>query len=351
MVMTEQLTVLAQDVDIGTLGFRLDEIPQQPNRETFKFLLNPAHPDAALNAVRAIYSYLFWEDGAGNNPEKLNAALSDKDSLIRWVKDRADKGLTVFDDLIEMAKRANLLYQVSYARSGMQFHPDENEDAYEHFSDLLRNKLGETKSTGEKSELAWAAEELVPLMQSKGLDLVPLIGREDFYTKFRHWAQSIRQRDRVMEAADRRWEAAKKQAAQKLLQAGDPAEEEVLQKDLLRIIEQENLSKGDLLQDYETAIRDGFMDIVNPQTTVRQIDEKWKRGNQPPDNLGKGIGYTALISQQKTLLIAEFDYSILNPLETAIETMIDVRGMTDPMLIIQQLRDFADGIEKTIGGK
>ena len=334
--------------------FDLERIPPQPNREMFNFLLNPEAPDAALQAVKAIYSFLFWEGYEDRNKDKISAALVDQDSLIRWIKDRADKGLLVFESLAEMVERASLMFKVSYERSGLQFVPDANEDVYEHFTDLLKDKRDCTKSTGEKSELDWAVEYIIPQMQSRGLDIAPLIGQPDFYTKFRHWIQAVRQRDRLIDVAGRRFDHAKKTIAKKLASSEpDSPKNQEIQDDLVRTLEQENTSKQSLLEDFEKVITEGFQDVVDPAVTVKVIDEKWNRNfafEQALAKLGKGVGYTALINQQKTLLIAEFDYSMLSVIEKNINSLIDVRGMTEPLLIIRQLREVADEIEKVLGG-
>ena len=343
--------IMLSQVPIIT-DFSLDDIPPQTTRDTFKFLLHPEAPDAAQSAVRAIYSYMFWEDKEGSNQQKLDAALEDKDTLLRWVKDRADKSLNVFNDLIGMAERASVLYQTAYNRAGMQLKPDENEDVYESLIDLLKAKEKITNSDGEKYELAWMASTLIPEMKARGLNVEPLVGDAAYYTKFRHWGQSIRQRDRVMDAASKRFNSAKTEAAQKLTKAKDPSTIAALENDLIKIIEQETTVKQELLAEYGAAISEGFADIVNPDTTVRQIDEKWRRKEiSVVEAIGRGTGYTAIISGQKTILFADFDYSFLSALEVVVAPMIDVKGMTDPILIVKQLRDYADAIEKTLGGQ
>ena len=349
-------TVIHNQIPISSIllqtDFSLDDIPPQTTRDTFKFLLHPEAPDAAQKAVSAIYSYMFWEDKEGSNQQKLDAALQDKDTLFRWIKDRADKSLNVFNDLIGMAERASVLYQTAYNRAGMQLKPDENEDVYESLVDLLKAKEKTTNSDGEKYELAWMASVLIPEMKARGLNVEPLVGDATYYTKFRHWGQSIRQRDRVMDAASKRFNSAKTEAAQKITRAKDPSTITALENDLIKIIEQETTVKQELLADYGTAISEGFADIVNPDTTVKQIDEKWRRKEiSVVEAIGRGTGYTAIISGQKTILIAEFDYSFLSAIEVIVAPMIDVKGMTDPLLIVKQLRDYADAIEKTLGGQ
>jgi len=105
------------------------------------------------------------------------------------------------------------------------------------------------------------------------------------------------------------------------------------------------------LGDYESVIRDGLQDILDPSVTVRAIDEKWRLDYAPAlGNIGKGVGYTALIDTQKAILIAEFDYSMLSMVQKILEPLIDIVGMTDPAIIVRELRQFTDKIDKTLGG-
>ena len=41
---------------------------------------------------------------------------------------------------------------------------------------------------------------------------------------------------------------------------------------------------------------------------------------------------------------------MLSVIEKNINSLIEVRGMTEPLLIIRQLREVADEIEKVLGG-
>lgn len=335
----------------GVFDFDLEQIPPKPNLEMFRFFLAPDEAASAQQAVKAIYSFLFWEEHEGRHKSKIDAALASQIMLTRWIKDRADRGLSIFDGLVEMARRANLMFQISYERSGLQLLPDENEEIYESFIDVLREKIGESSSAGEKSELAWAVEELIPQMKSRGLDIAPLIGNKQFYTKFRNWVQGVRQRDRLITAVGRRYEYAKKQVVKRISKESDPEVIGKLQVDLVNVCNQERQQKEKLLVEYETVIRDGLQDIFNPEISTRQLHDRWKLGDQTDlSKLLGGTGYTALLNTQKALFIAEFDYSLLQNLEEALKNIVSIKGMTDPALIINQLRESADKLEHELGG-
>ena len=351
-ILDTQVSTLIQGVDLRVFDFDLEEIPEKPTLEMYDFLLAPDAPESATKAAKAIYAQLFWEQWDGTNANKIQAAFSSKQLLTRWIKNRADRGLSIFDNLSDMAKRSNVLFQIAYERAGLQFVPDENEEIYESFTDLLQEKLGQSQSVGEKSELAWAVKELIPRMKAMGLDIAPLIDRRDFYTKFRHFVQSARQRDRLVDAVSRRFDDAKRRVAKKLSQAepGTP-EHDTLTRDLVRVIEKERVQKTTHLEDFENVLKDGLTDVLDPSVSVRDIDKKYRMQFGP--SLGEamtGTGYTALLYGRKTILIAEFDYSLLGPVANAVQSMIQVKGMTDPVLIIKQLREYADELERTMGG-
>ena len=351
-ILDAQVGALIQGADPLSFDFDLEAIPEKPTLEMYEFLLSPDAPESATKAVKAIYAQLFWEHWDGSNANRIQAALSSNELLIRWIKDRADKGLSIFDNLSEMAKRSNTLFQIAYERAGLQFVPDENEEIYESFTDLLQEKLGATQSVGEKSELAWAVKELIPRMKSMGLDIAPLIDQREFYTKFRHFVQSARQRDRLVDAVSRRYDDAKRQVAKKLsrTEAGTP-EHDTLSKDLVRVIEKEREQTSAHLEAFETVLKDGLTDVLDPSVSVRDIDKKYRL--QFGQSLGEaihGTGYTALAYGRKTLLIAEFDYSLLGPVTNALNAMIVIKGMTDPVLIIKQMREYADELERAMGG-
>ncbi len=331
--------------------FDLEQIPPKPGLDMFRFLLAPDEAASAQQAVKAIYSFLFWEEHEGRNKPKIEAALASRIMLSRWIKDRADRGLSIFDGLVDMARRASLMFQISYERSGLQLLPDENEEIYESFIDVLREKIDGSSSPGEKSELAWAVEELIPQMKSRGLDIAPLIGNKQFYTKFRNWVQGVRQRDRLLTAVGRRYDFAKKQVVKQIAKEADPQLIEKLQVDLANVCNQERQQKEKLLIDYETVIREGLQDIFNPDVSTRQLLDRWKLGDQTDfSQLLGGTGYTALLNTQKVLFIAEFDYSLLQNLEDALKNIVNIKGMTDPALIITQLRQSADKLERELGG-
>ena len=347
-----QVCSLVQGENLPVFDIDLEAIPEKPTLDMYGFLLDPNAPESATRAVKAIYSLLFWDESDESNTIKIQAALNSKQLLTRWIKERADKGLSVFDNLSEMARRSNTLFQIAYERAGLQFVPDENEEIYESFTELLQEKLGASQSVGEKSELAWAVKELVPRMKSMGLDIAPLIDRRDFYTKFRHFVQSARQRDRLVDAVTRRFDDAKHQVVRKLENTapGTP-EHDNLTKDLVRVIEKERVQKTAHLEDFENVLKDGLTDVLDPSVSVRDIDKKYRMQFGP--SLGEamtGTGYTALLFGRKTILIAEFDYSLLGPVTNAVQSMIQVKGMTDPVLIIKQLREYADELERTMGG-
>ena len=335
----------------AVFDFDLEQIPPRPTLDMFRFLLAPDEPESAQQAAKGIYALLFWEEYQGRNKPRIEAALASQIMLTRWIKDRADRGLSIFDGLMEMAKRANLMFQISYERSGLQLLPDENEEIYESFSDILREKIDESSSAGEKSELAWAVQELIPQMRARGLDIAPLIGNKKFYTKFRNWVQGVRQRDRLLTNVGRRYDFAKKQVAKQISKEADPDMIQKLQADLIHVCNQERQQKEKLLIDYETVIRDGLQDIFNPEISSRQLHDRWKLGDQTDlSELLGGTGYTALLNTQKALFIAEFDYSLLQNMEEALRNIIKIKGMTDPALIITQLRESADQLERELGG-
>lgn len=117
------------------------------------------------------------------------------------------------------------------------------------------------------------------------------------------------------------------------------------------MIEKEREQKSAHLEQFENVVKDGLNDVLDPSVSVRDIDKKYRL--QFDQSLGEamtGSGYTAMVYGRKTLLIAEFDYSLLGPVTNVLNTMIDIKGMTDPVLIIKQLREYTDNLERTMGG-
>ncbi len=348
----EQVFALVKGEDSPIFDFNLEVIPEKPTLAMYDFLLMPNAPESATKAVKAIYAQLFWEQWDGSNTNKIQAALTSQQLLTRWIKERADLGLSVFDGLSEMAKRSSILFQIAYERSGLQFVPDEHENIYESFTEMLQEKLGASGSAGERNELGWAVKELIPRMKSLGLDIAPLIARRDFYTKFRHFVQSARQQDRLVDAVSRRFDDEKRLVVKKLAKVkADTPEHEKLSKELIRVINTEQEQKTARLESYESVVVNGLNDVLDPSVSVRDIDKKYRL--QYGDLLGeiiKGTGFTAIVQGQKTILMAEFDYSLLDPIAYTLAKLVDIKGMTDPVLIIRQLREYADELERTLGG-
>ena len=202
-------------------------------------------------------------------------------------------------------------------------------------------------------ELTFQTKDNVPVSMDVAVNYTL---REDkvpeFYTKFRHFVQSARQRDRLVDAVSRRYDDAKRQVAKKLsrTEAGTP-EHDTLSKDLVRVIEKEREQTSAHLEAFETVLKDGLTDVLDPSVSVRDIDKKYRL--QFGQSLGEaihGTGYTALAYGRKTMLIAEFDYSLLGPVTNALNAMIVIKGMTDPVLIIKQMREYADELERAMGG-
>ncbi len=352
VLLDKEIYALVEGEKSSTFSFNLEEIPEKPTLEMFDFLMTPNAPESAEKAVKAIYSMIFWDKWDGKNANKIRAAMTSQQLLTRWIKERADLGLSVFDELSDLAKRSNMLFQIAYERSGLQLVPDEHENIYESFSEMLREKLGTSQSIGEKSELAWAVKELIPRMKSMGLDIAPLIAQPTFYTKFRHFVQTARQQDRLVDAVSRRFDDEKRLMTKKLARVkADTPEHEKLIKELIRVINTEQKQKTAQLESYESVVVNGMNDVLDPSVSVRDIDKKYRL--QYEDMLGeiiKGTGYSAIIHGQKTILIAEFDYSLLDPIAYTLAKLVDIKGMTDPILIIRQLREYADELERTMGG-
>lgn len=323
------------------------EVPARPTVEMFDFLQNPEDPGAALQAVSAIYSVLFWDKCDVGNKTKIEAALQSKAMLARLVKEKGDRGLFVLDALGEMSQRASLLFQMAYERAGLQFMPDENEDVYETVANALKAKINTVTSTGTKSELGWAIDTLIPVMREKGLDVAALLSQPESYTKFRKYVQAVRQRERIVDAVDKRFENEKKMVQKNIKKTVDPVKTDALKKKLVNLEKEQKDKKEIELQNFDTVTRDGLKDVLDPNLDSVDIERKWRL--ERTNNLDS-VGYTAIVSGTKTVLVAEFEYSQLGAIEIQLNNIIDIRGMTDPKLIIKQLREYADSLEFTIAG-